>query len=394
MNLVPKEELQARMRDFRKRMETLNPGWKAVMIIGKVNLFYFTGTQQSGVLVIPKDDDAVFFVRRSYYRAELESNFEKIVKINSFRDIPPVTGVLGESVHIEKELVPIAYFDRLNKYFNFKNILSCDHAVAAARAVKTKYELDILRQCGRIHEEAMETYLPSVICGGMTEKELGAAVLKYMMDNGHQGITRIGMFNAELYLGQIGFGENSTYHNTFDGPGGVKGISPAVPLLGSGERKLAPNELVSADLGCGLEGYHTDKTVTYAFGELPDEAYEFHAECVRILDETVKRMKPGNIPSKVYEEVMADVDDEFLEFFMGSGDERVKFLGHGVGLVVDEYPVFAKGFDLPLEENMVMAVEPKRGVPGVGLVGLENTYLVTDEGGVSLTGDGRDIIRL
>ncbi len=98
-------------------------------------------------------------------------------------------------------------------------------------------------------------------------------------------------------------------------------------------------------------------------------------------------MKPGNIPSKVYEEVMADVSDSFQEYFMGYGDERVKFLGHGVGLVIDEYPVFAKGFDLPLEENMVMAVEPKRGVPGVGLVGLENTYLVTKDGGISLTGN-------
>jgi len=228
----------------------------------------------------------------------------------------------------------------------------------------------------------------------MSEKELGTLMLKHMMDNGHHGITRIGMFNTELYFGQICFAENSMFHNTFDGPGGVKGMSPAVPLMGNDERKLGNNELVFVDVGCGLEGYHTDKTQVYAFGELTDEAYEYHAKCVTILEETVKRMKPGNIPSKVYEEVMVDVSDSFQEYFMGYGDERVKFLGHGVGLVIDEYPVFAKGFDLPLEENMVMAVEPKRGVPGVGLVGLENTYLVTKDGGVSLTGNEKEIIKI
>lgn len=375
-------------------MDELCRGWSVVLIVNKVNIFYFTGTQQNGLLVIPKDGDAVFFVRRSFYRAELESGFEKIVKINSFRDIPPVTGDLGKTVYMEKEFVPLAYFERMNKYFGFETVLSCDTAVAAARAVKTKYELDIIRMCGHIHKETMETYIPSIISGGMSESELGALILKHMIDRGHHGVTRIGSFNSELYLGQIGFGDNSMYYNTFDGPGGVKGFCPAVPLMGNPERRLKSNELVSVDIGCGLEGYHTDKTMTYAFGDLPDEVYEYHEECARILDETVKRMKPGNIPSKVYEEVMSGVDEKFVEYFMGYGDERVKFLGHGVGLVIDEYPVFAKGFDLPLEENMVMAVEPKRGIPGVGLVGLENTYLVTRDGGVSLTGNEREIIRL
>jgi len=375
-------------------MDELSSGWNVALIINKINLFYFTGTLQNGVLVIPKDGDAIFFVRRSFYRAELESEFDKIVKIGSFKDIPPVTGSLGKTVHIEKEFVPLAYFERINKYFGFENIQSCDLPLSAARAVKTKYELDIMRMSGKVHRETLETFVPSVIGGGMSEKELGSIILKHMLDNGHHGVTRIGMFNTELFVGQICFGENSMYHNTFDGPGGIVGISPAVPLFGNNNRKLANNELVFVDIGCGIEGYHTDKTQVYAFGTLPDEAYIYHERCVKILDETVARMKPGNIPSKVYEEVMADVDEQFQEYFMGYGDERVKFLGHGVGLVIDEYPVFAKGFDLPLEENMVMAVEPKRGIPGVGLVGLENTYIVTKNGGVSLTGNEKEIIRI
>jgi len=394
LKLVPAAELKNRLNSFRAKMDEHCEGWNAAFIMNKINIYYFTGTQQNGVLVIPKEGEAVFFVRRSFYRAELESKFERIIQIKSFRDIPPMMGDLGKTVHIEKEFIPIAHFERVNKYFSFENIKSCDFAIAATRAVKSEYELDIIRTCGKLHRETMENFAPFVIREGMSEKELGALVLKHMLDNGHHGVTRIGMFNTELYMGQICFGENSMYYNTFDGPGGIKGISPAVPLFGNDNRKLKKDELVFVDIGCGMEGYHTDKTQVYSFGSLSDEAYEYHEKCVDILKATVAMMKPGVIPSKVYEEVLADYDESFLEYFMGVGDERVKFLGHGVGLVIDEYPVFAKGFDLPLEENMVMAVEPKRGIVGTGLVGVENTYVVTKDGGVSLTGDNMDIIKV
>jgi Xaa-Pro aminopeptidase len=63
-----------------------------------------------------------------------------------------------------------------------------------------------------------------------------------------------------------------------------------------------------------------------------------------------------------------------------------------VGLVVDESPVIAPGFDDPLEEGMTIALEPKKGIPGTGMVGTENTYLVTGHGGVSLTGNSPGLV--
>ena len=74
------------------------------------------------------------------------------------------------------------------------------------------------------------------------------------------------------------------------------------------------------------------------------------------------------------------------------GADAVSFLGHGVGLYVDEYPVIARGFDMPLEENMVMAIEPKCAVAGKGTVGTEDTYLVTKGQAESLTGGGQGIV--
>jgi Xaa-Pro aminopeptidase len=104
-------------------------------------------------------------------------------------------------------------------------------------------------------------------------------------------------------------------------------------------------------------------------------------------------LKPGEIPSKIYETVMASVPPERQDHFMGvSPGHRVKFLGHGVGLNIDEFPVIAKGFDEPLEENMVIALEPKHAVAGTGMAGVEDTYLVTKKGGECITGGGRNII--
>lgn len=394
MTKIPSGELKARLIGFTARMDALCPSWQTVMIVNKVNVYYFTGTQQSGVLVIRKEKEPLFFVRRSFYRAEHESEFENLVKINSFKDIAAVTGNLGSSVHMEKEFIPLSYFERLNKYFNFTEVLSCDLALSAARAVKSRYELNIMRCAGKLHGKTLSEFVPSVVREGISEKELGAEILKFMLDEGHHGVARLAMFNTEMFMGQVCFGENSMYYNTFDGPGGVMGISPAAPFFGSADRKLKKNDLIFIDIGCGIDGYHTDKTQVYAFGTLPDEAYEYHDRCVEILNKTVANLKPGVVPSALYESIIGELDDDFLEYFMGSGDERVKFLGHGIGLVIDEYPVIAKGFDLPLEENMVMAVEPKRGIPGVGLVGIENTYIVTQDGGECITGCTAPIIRL
>jgi Xaa-Pro aminopeptidase len=204
----------------------------------------------------------------------------------------------------------------------------------------------------------------------------------------------MGSFNAELYLGNICFDESGNYYNSFDGPAGIRGLSPAVPLFGSFQKKLKKNSVVLVDTGCNYEGYHTDKTSIYAYGKIPQQAYDYHKRCVEIQNMVAEMLRPGNIPEEIYLKVMNKVDEEFDINFMGFGPNKVKFLGHGIGLVIDEYPVIAKGFKEPLEKNVVMAIEPKKGIEGFGMVGIENTFVVTENGGVSLTGNNFDIINV
>jgi Xaa-Pro dipeptidase len=128
--------------------------------------------------------------------------------------------------------------------------------------------------------------------------------------------------------------------------------------------------------------------MVFQFGRpLPDEVIALHRRCVEIEHRLASSLKPGAIPSEIQAKTMQSLDAEFLKNFMGFGNRRANFLGHGVGLQIDEPPVLAEGFDEPLAANMVLALEPKKGVPGVGMVGSENTYVVTPEGGRSITGN-------
>jgi Xaa-Pro aminopeptidase len=384
---VPSSELQQRMSRFRKQMDYTDSDWQVVAIFGRVNQYYFTGTMQDGLLWIPRDGEAVLWVRKSFERAVDESLFGRIETMNSFRDVAAAVGSMPDRLHVECELLPLALLRRLQKHFPVSDIRPADGALAAVRAIKSPYELELMERCGEIHRRILEERLPAMLEEGMSEAELAARLYAVMVEEGHHGVARFAMFQAEMAVGHICFGESSLYPCSFDGPGGNYGLHPAVPLLGSRLHRLAKGDLVFVDIGCGVDGYHTDKTSTYMFGAPIDAAaIAAHHQCVAIQNRIAEQLRPGAIPSMIYEQVMASLSDEFLDNFMGFGSRPARFLGHGIGLQIDETPVIAKGFDEPLQEGMVLALEPKKGIPGVGMVGIENTFIVTAKGGRCITG--------
>ncbi len=384
---VPAEELEHRLSRFRRLMDDADPGWELAAILSKVNLYYFTGTMQDGMLLVPRDKDPCLWVRRSYERAMDESNFSEIRPMRSYRDAAAATGHVPATIHLETEQVPIAVCSRLRRHFSFGDVRALDGEVARARAVKSPFELARIEQSGAVHRRVLEDRVPEVLRQGMTEAELTTEVYSLMIEEGHHGIVRFGMFESEILLGLIGFGESSIYPTYLDSPGGNAGMSPAVPLYGSRRRRLGDGDLVFVDIGCGVAGYHTDKTMTYVFGrELPEEAVAAHERCVAIQDALARLLVPSACPSEIYETVTADLDPAFLENFMGYGSRSVQFLGHGIGLEIAESPVIARGFFDPLEAGMTIALEPKKGITGVGMVGIENTFVVEPGGGRSVTG--------
>jgi len=394
-NKVPFDELKIRMKRFREKMDEISPEWEAAVIFSKINQYYFTGTMQDGMLYIPRENEAVYFVRRSYERAVDESLFPDIRPMISFRDASSSIDKMPDILFMETEFVPLSLYQRFLKYFPVREVKSVDMPIASIRAVKSEYELSLIRKAGQIHKRVFEEIVPGMLKEGVSEANFAADLFSMMVREGHDGISRFRMLDTEMMPGQIGFGESSIYPTSFNGPGGNYGLSPAVPLLGSRKRTLRKGDLVFVDVACCVSGYHSDKTTTYMYGKpLPQHAIDAHRRCVDIQNEIAAMLKPGAVPAEIYNSIMKKLDDNFLENFMGFGNRKVKFLGHGIGLHVDELPVIAEGFTEPLQEGMVFAVEPKKGIEGIGMVGIENTFIVTPQGGECISGNNPGLIEV
>ncbi len=396
MKQPTKQELINRIENLHKTVINQNSDWDFIFIIDKINQYYFTGTMQNGVLVIKNNGDFLYFVRRSYERACHECPFpDHIYPMISYKDILNKTHKNTRNIYLETDIVPCSMIARMNKYFDVSHtdILPIDRIIQKIRAIKSPYELSCMEESGRQHKILFNDIIPSLLSEGINEAELNAKIYEKMILLGYHGVARFSSFQTEMIIGQLGFGDNSAYPTNFDGPGGMLGMSPAVPIIGDRNRVLKKGDLVFVDIGYGYNGYHSDRTQVYMFGaHPPEEAALSHKKCMQIQKETASQLKPGNIPSEIYRLATAGLDDDFLNGFMGMGNSSVKFLGHGIGLQIDEYPVIANGFNEPLVKNMTLAVEPKRGIPGIGTVGVEDTYIVTEEGGKCITGGERDIM--
>lgn len=393
MEKVPATELKNRLKRFKNHMNLSNPEWEISVIFSKINQYYFTGTMQDGMLIIPHDGENTYWVRRSYERALDESLFDNIQPMRSYRDA--VTDKIPKTVYLETEVVPLAMYQRFQKHFPFKNIKSVDRDLLTVRAIKSEYELSLMQKSGKIHENVLENIVPEILKEGMSEADLATKLYSIMIKEGHHGVARFGMFETEMVLGHVCFGESSIYPSYFDGASGNYGLGPAVPLIGSRQRKLKEGDLVYIDIGSGVDGYHTDKTCTYMFGQKPPEhVTEAQMKCVEIQNEIAEMVRPGMIPSDIYKSIIGNLDSEFLKNFMGFGNRTVRFLGHGIGLQVDELPVIAEGFNDPIENGMVFALEPKKGIKDVGMVGIENTFIVGKKGAECITGESEGLIRI
>ena len=133
------------------------------------------------------------------------------------------------------------------------------------------------------------------------------------------------------------------------------------------------------DICGGYAGYIADGSRTYSLGPVSQQMRETYEYIVELNTWIESQLRPGNIPSQIYQNILDRIaKTSFAAHFMGAGENQVRFVAHSVGLELDEIPVIAPKFDTPLEAGVVLAVEPKVFYPGLGGVGVENTYLVTE----------------
>ena len=390
---VPRIELERRMGRFLVEMDAAHSGWTLCAITGATGLFYLTGTICDGVLLIPRANDATLWVRRSFERSIMESEFADIRQMSSFRTVSEAMETIPDTLYLDTAHATLEWYSMLSKYLPFKEVLSCDRALMNARAVKSEYELQRMIRAGGEIQRLLSQELATLVYDGITEAVLGANLLALFIKHGHHGISRFNMRNSAELLGHVAFGDGSLYPGVFNGASGIAGLYPAAPALGRHDRELRPGDLMFVDVCFGIEGYHVDKTLVFSYLlEQPEAVSAAHRHCLELETKAAEMLVPGAKPAEIYGEILSMVLPEYKDGFMGAPGRTVPFLGHSIGLSVDESPVLAMGFDSPLVENMTFAVEPKIGITGIGMVGSENTYLVTNSGGASLTGEPLDII--
>lgn len=395
MELVPESEIGNRLVRMQSWMRASDVD--AVFILQNADVFYFSGTLQSGLLCLPATGEPVFLVVKSLARARLESPLQKLVTLPGMRKAPGLLAAEGvgklRRVGLELDVLPVSHFRRLGQVFGDVEFTDVSDAIRNIRMVKSPYEVEQVRRAAWQLNTAFRE-IPAWLRAGISELELAALLEGRLRGLGHQGLTRMRGFNNEMGYGTVSIGPSASYPSCFPGPVGFVGLYPGMPN-GAGERCLAPGDTVMVDIVGGYGGYIADKTRTFGFGEIAPDMAAAHSFILELMAGIEQLLKPGIPCELVYRHALERVKDSpYEENFMGVGLEKVRFLGHGVGLELDDLPVLAAGVDVPLQPGMTVAVEPKVFFPGRGGVGIEDTYLITDTGFEKLTLSPAEIIRV
>lgn len=397
---LPEVEMRRRHEQCRAALVDVAPTAAGLLVFSRLAIYYLTGSWANGVLWLPLSGEPVLLCRKGRKRAVLESPLAAIGSFRSFGDIAALCreagSPLGPVCAAEQQGLPWSLASLLTARLPEVCFVPGDAALAMAQARKSAWELAKLRLCGARHAKGLTETIPAGLRAGMTEREIARVCWDAFFDLGHQGQLRMGGYGEEIFLGHIAAGDSGNYPSVFNGPVGLRGEHPALPFSGYAGAVWKKGDVLTLDIGFALEGYNTDKTQVYfagKAGDMPDVVRRGHDLCMRVQHSVAERLKPGAIPSELYALAVAMAEkDGLTEGFMGLGENKVRFLGHGIGLTIDGWPVLAKGFDAPLETGMTLALEPKYGIPGVGMVGVENTFEVTPAGGVCLTGNAYDIL--
>ncbi len=385
MASIPREEIYARIRRLQALLDADQT--EAAIIVQRADLFYFSGTGQDGHLIIPADGEPILAVKRNFDRAREESPLDRVIPLGALSDLSETVGNslsrAPGSIGMELDVLPVNHFRKYESLFPDVTITDVSPLVRELRAVKSAYELSFIREAARMNHTVFSA-VKDLLEEGITETEFAGLIESAYRRLGHQGYVRVRSFNNEVFYGHVMSGPDLAYPSCSVGPTGGRGMNPSFPQ-GAGPRIIRAHEPVQIDYVGVVNGYLIDQARTFYIGEPPEKLRRLHGFALEVQDATATEARPGASCAEIYESALRMVREAGLEEgFMGYPDPA-PFVGHGFGLELDEWPVIGRRSPHVLAEGMVVAIEPKFIVPGEGLAGIENSFLVTAEGAEKLT---------
>ncbi|RUM87219.1 MAG: hypothetical protein DSZ24_06640 [Thermodesulfatator sp.] len=386
--LPPREELFSRLSALREalRLATLD----GALVTHPLNIFYFTGTLARAHLLVT-EREVRFLVFRPLERVRRESPLPA-EPFRSLRKLPEVLREAGvRRVGLEFAHLSHRDFLRYQDLLQDFELSDLSDIISSLRQVKSPYEIACLREAGRRLAEALSEALPR-LRPGMSELAALAEIEAALRRRGHPGLTRSARGN-EFATGLLISGPEAVEPSYMVAGEGGPGV-PGFPC-GASLKEIQPGEPVLVDLAGYFAGYYVDQTRMLFFGEPPREVREYLQAAEVLISAGERILRPGIPAEEVYYRLREEAGSLGVEeYFMRHSEERVNFVGHGVGLCVDEDPPLAPGVKTRLSSRMTLALEPKLHIPGVGVIGLEDTFLLTENSLEKLTPFSPNFIRL
>lgn len=355
----------------------------AALITCNVNLIYTYGRVVSGYLYLPLHAPARLFIKRLNNMVG-----EYVHPIRKPEQLPELLMECGLSIPsklmLEGDELTFTEYNRLAACFPQTEVVPCGTSlIRKARSIKTDMEIEMFRRSGIAHAKAYE-HIPSVYQPGMTDRQLSVEIERLMRLEGSLGIFRTFGQSMEIFMGSLLAGDNAMNPSPYDFALGGRGLDPSIPIGVDGSL-LQPGQSFMVDMGGNFYGYMGDMSRVFSIGRLPEKAYAAHETCLEIQEAVAEKAKPGVVCEDLYNIAINMVTKAGLaDNFMGT-TQKAKFIGHGIGLEINEMPVLAPRMKQELEPGMVFALEPKIVLPGIGPVGIENSWAVTEEGVEKLT---------
>lgn len=368
-------------------------GLDGALLVQPVDVYYFSGTRQNAVLWVPAEGAPLLLVRKSLARARQESSLAEARPFPPSKEFAAVLPKEAEKIGLTFDVLPVAQYNFFAKLLPGRTLVDLSAINRELRGVKSAWELERMRQSGaRLCE--VYTQVPQFLRAGMREVDLAAEFEGRLRKAGGEGYIRMRAFNQELFMGLAVAGDGGCAPGFFDGAVTGQGLSPASPH-GASLRRIEAGMPVLLDYVGVFNGYHIDMTRMFVIGSLDPRLQQAFDLSLAIQQQLAANLKPGSICAELFAQAQRMAEAAGLaEHFMGPPGENAKFVGHGVGLELDEFPVLAQGFNLPLQAGQTIAIEPKFVFPGLGAIGIENTWAVTATGGEKLTDLPDDLLRL
>jgi len=385
MPSTPPQEIESRIGKLQNAMA--ENGLDGALVILRIDLFYFSGTGQDAHLFVPAEGEPLLMVRKNFERAVEESPLRNVSPIGRLSEVKE--RVLGafpgklKTLGMELDVLPVNNYRLYERLFPDTRIVDVSPSIRDVRMIKSSYEIDLIKEAARLND-AMYGHVKNVLEEGMTEIRFAGQLEAFLRHRGHQGFVRVRGFNQEAFYGHVMSGTNLAVPSCSVGPTGGPGANASFPQS-AGHKTIQKREPVQVDYVGIFGGYMVDQARTFFLDDVPPRFLRAHETALSIQEALVDTGGPGVAAEALYNTAIEMARDAGLDRGFQGYPQPVPFVGHGVGLELDEPPVIGKRSPTILEEGMVMALEPKFVLPGEGLAGIENSYLVTSDGLERLT---------